>query len=75
MASGLPKFWKWLPLIALGLMLVGDFAPVSDSLDRIFSGVAIAILLAFSGIYFWQERRTRQADHSSSAAISSSDQM
>jgi hypothetical protein len=42
-------------------MLVGDFAPISDSLDRILSGVAIAILLAFSGTYFWQERRARQS--------------
>ena len=75
MVSAHPKFWKWLPSIALGLLLVGDFAPVSDSLDSILSGVAIAILLAFSGIYFWQERRARHADQSSSAAISSSDQM
>jgi type VI protein secretion system component VasK len=74
MVSRHPNIWKWLPLIALGLMLVGDFAPISDSLDRILSGVAIAILLAFSGTYFWQERRARQADQSNSAAISSKDQ-
>lgn len=64
-----PNIWKWLPLIALGLMLVGDFAPISDSWDRILSGVSIAILLAFSGTYFWQERRARQADQSKSAAL------
>jgi hypothetical protein len=74
MVSGHPNIWKWLPLVALGLMLVGDFAPLSDSLDGILSGVAIAILLAFSGTYFWQERRTRQADQSNSAAISSKDE-
>lgn len=70
-----PNIWKWLPFIALGLMLVGDFAPISDSLDRIMSGGAIAILFAFSCAYFWEERRARQADQSSNAAISSSDQM
>ncbi len=47
-------------------MLVGDFAPISDSLDRILYWVAIAILLAFSGSYFWQDRRERRADQSSS---------
>lgn len=55
-------------------MLVRDFAPISDSLDEILTGVAIAILLTFSGAYFWQERRVRQADQSNSAAISSGDQ-
>lgn len=70
-----PNLWKWLPLIALGLLLIGDFAPISDSLDGILSGAAIAILLAFSGTYFWQERRARQAAQSSSDAISASDQV
>jgi len=65
--------WKWLPFIALGLMLVRDFAPISDSLHGVLSRVAIAMMLAFSGVYFWQERRARQARQSSSAAISSSD--
>jgi hypothetical protein len=74
MASWYPNIWKWLPFIALGLMLVRDFAPISDSLDEILTGVAIAILLAFSGTYFWQERRARQADQSNGAAISSGDQ-
>jgi hypothetical protein len=75
MVTRYPNIWKWLPFISLGLMLVGDFAPISDSADRALSGAAIAILLAFSGTYFWQERRARQADQSNSAAISSSDQM
>ncbi len=69
-----PNIWKWLPFIALGLLLVSDFAPISDSLDQILTGVAIAIMLTFSGTYFWQERRSRQADQSNSAAISSKDQ-
>ncbi|HWI96507.1 MAG TPA: hypothetical protein VNS60_10625 [Solirubrobacterales bacterium] len=75
MISKRPRIWKWLPFIALGLMLARDFAPISDSLDGILSWAAIAMLLAFSGIYFWQERRARQAYQSNSAAISSSDQM
>jgi hypothetical protein len=62
MATRYPKYWKWLPLTALGLMLVEDFAPVSGSLDEILLGMAIAILLVFSGTYYWQERRARQAD-------------
>jgi hypothetical protein len=75
MITKYPNIWKALPFVALGLMLVGDFAPVSDSLEKILTGAAAAILLAFSGSYFWQERRTRQADESNNAAISSSDQM
>jgi hypothetical protein len=75
MIGGYPKIWKLLPFVAVGLLLVEDFAPVSDSLDEILSGLAIAILFAFSVTYFWQERRTRRADQSSSAATSSSDQM
>jgi hypothetical protein len=74
MVSRHPNIWKCLAFIPLGLMLVSDFAPISDSLDEILTGVAIAILMAFSGAYFWQERRARQADQSNSAAISSKDQ-
>jgi hypothetical protein len=69
-----PNIWKWLPFIALGLLLFSDFAPISDSLDQILLGVAIAILLTFSGTYYWQERRARQAEQSNGAAISSDDQ-
>jgi hypothetical protein len=69
-----PNIWKSLSFISLGLMLVRDLAPTPDSLDSILSGMAIAILLAFSGTYFWQERRERQAEQSKSAAISLNDQ-
>lgn len=62
MYSRHPNIWKWFPFIALALLLVGDFAPVSDSLDEVLSGMAIAILLTFFGTYFWQERREQQAD-------------
>lgn len=74
MAISHPNTWKWLPLIALGLMLVSDFAPVPDSLDDILTGVAIAVLLILSGSYYWQQLRERHANQSDSAAISSSDQ-
>jgi hypothetical protein len=70
-----PKIWKWLPFIALGLMLVKELAPIPDSLGEILLGVGIAILLVHSGIHFWQERRARQANQSNGAAISSNDQV
>lgn len=73
MSSRHPRIWKWLAFVTLGLMLVRDFAPIPDSLGRVFFGMAIAALLVFSITYFWQERRGR-VDQSSSAAISSSDQ-
>jgi hypothetical protein len=66
--------WKLAPFIALGLMLVRDLAPVSDSLDGILTGVANVILLVFFGTYFWQERRARRAGRSDSAVISSRNQ-
>jgi hypothetical protein len=73
MISRHPNIWKSLPFITLGLLLVDDFVPISDPLDEILTGVAIAILLAFSCIHFWQERGARQTDQSS-AAISSKDE-
>ena len=75
MASRHPIILKLLPFIPLGLILVGNLAPVSDSLENILLGMAIVILLAFSGSYYWQQRRERQADQSKSAAISSKEQM
>jgi hypothetical protein len=73
MATRYPNIFKWLPFLALGLLLVKDFAPISDSLEGILLGMAVAILLVHSNIYFSQERRSRQADQSNSAAIPSSD--
>jgi hypothetical protein len=70
-----PNIWKWLPFTALGLVLISNFAPISDSLDRILTGVTAAIMLTFSGAYYYrQERSARRADQSNSAAISSADQ-
>jgi protein-S-isoprenylcysteine O-methyltransferase Ste14 len=69
-----PKILKWLSLFAAGLLLLGAFAPISDPLDRILSGVGTMLLLVYLAIAWWENRRARQADQSSSAAISSSDQ-
>jgi nicotinamide riboside transporter PnuC len=75
MTSRYLNIWKWLLFIASGLILARLVAPISDSLDEVLLGVAIAIQMTFYGIYFWQERRGRRADQSRSAAISSRDQM
>jgi hypothetical protein len=64
-----------LPFTSLALLLIRDFAQISDSLNEILLGVAIAIQLVFSAIYFWHQRRARQANRSSAASASFSDQM
>lgn|GEM_PF-3574487 len=69
-----PNIWKWLPICALGAMLLGAFGPLPDPVDRILGGLGAVLLLAYYGAVTREERRERQADQSSSAAISSSDQ-
>jgi hypothetical protein len=64
-----------LSFVALGLILVENFAPISKSLGEVFLGAAIVILLSLSGSFYWQEWRKRRAAQSNSDAISSSDQM
>jgi hypothetical protein len=66
--------WTLPPALALGLLSLGTLAPISDLWDKVFSWVAIAILLAYVGVPMWEYHRERQADQSSSAAISSRDQ-
>lgn len=66
--------WALLPALALGLLSLGTLAPISDLLDKVFSWVAIAILLVYVGVPMWEYHREQQADQSSNAAISSSDQ-
>jgi len=75
MASRRPNFWNRLQLFALGLLLLGIFAPLPDLLDMIVTLAATVLLLIFLGGTWWEERRERRADQSSSAAISSRDQM
>ena len=69
------KILAWLPLVAIALLGLGAFASVSDPWDRVLTGVGSALILAHLGIDWWEKRRARQADQSSSAAMSSSDQM
>jgi threonine/homoserine/homoserine lactone efflux protein len=69
------KIPVWLPLAAIALLSLGAFASVSDPWDRVLTGVGSALVLAYLGIDWWEKRRARKADQSSSAAISSRDQM
>jgi hypothetical protein len=69
------KFLEWLSLTAAAILLLAAFAPISDPWDRILSGVGSALIFAYLGMTWWEKRRARQADQSSSAAISSRDQM
>ena len=66
--------WMLLPALALGMLSLGTLAPISDPLDKALSWVAFALLLVYVGVPMWEYHRERQADQSSSAAISSSDQ-
>jgi hypothetical protein len=69
------KVWAGLLALALGLLTLKLFAPLSDPLDRILSLVVIAIQLAYVCTYWWEDRRSKaKPDQSSSAAISSSDE-
>jgi hypothetical protein len=75
MVSTHPNIWKWLTAFAVGLMLLGAFGPLPDPWDRIAIGVGAALQLVYIGLDEWEKRRQRQADQSSSAAISSNNQM
>jgi hypothetical protein len=75
MVRRLLNSWTLLPALALGLLALGTLAPISDLLDKVLSWVAFAILLAYVGVPMWEYHREREADSSSSAAISPRDQM
>jgi endonuclease/exonuclease/phosphatase (EEP) superfamily protein YafD len=66
--------WTLPPALALGLLSLGTLAPISDLWDKVFSWIAISIMLVYVGVPMWEYHRERQADQSSSAATSSSDQ-
>lgn len=66
--------WTLPPALALGLLSLGTVAPIPDLWDKVFSWVAIAILLLYVGVPMWKYHREPPSDQSSSAAISSSDQ-
>jgi len=67
--------WALAPALALGLLSLGTLTPIPDLLDKVLSWVAFAILLVYVGVPMWNYHREQQTDQSSSAAISSSDQM
>jgi len=67
--------WMLLPLLALGLLSLGSIAPVSDLWDKVFSWIAVAVMIGYLAGPMRDYHRARRADQSSSAAISSSDQM
>lgn len=69
------NIWKWLQFFALGLVLLGAFAPLPKVLDLIFSVVGGVLFLIYLGAAWWEERRERNADQSGRDAISSSDQI
>ena len=64
-----------LSLTALVLLLLGAFAPISDPWHRILTGMGSALIFANLAISWLEKRHARQIDQSSSAAISSRDQM
>jgi hypothetical protein len=61
------------PALAVGLLSLGTIAPISDLWDKVFSWIAVAIMLLYVGIPMWEYHRVQQADQSSSAAVSSGD--
>ena len=67
--------WTLPPALALGLLSLGALAPISDPWEKVFSWIAIAILLVYVGVPLWEYHRARQAEQSSSAATSSSSQV
>ena len=70
--KGYMKIWKWLWILAVGLILLGAFGPLSDPWDRISLGFGTALSLTNLGAEWWDHRKHRD-DQSDSPAISSSD--
>jgi len=62
MAGGHPKIWKWLQPFAVGLMLLGAFAPLSDPLAPILVVSGSVILLICSRAINREERRERKVE-------------
>jgi hypothetical protein len=68
------KNLAWLPLAAIALLFLGAFV-LPDPWDRISTGMGSALIFADLAMTWREKRRARQNDQSSSAAISSRDQM
>jgi hypothetical protein len=54
--------WVLAPAVALGLLSLGTLTPISDLWDKVFSWIAIVILLLYAGVPLWDYYRARQAD-------------
>jgi len=64
MVSRHRKMWLGLLAFAICLMLLKIFAPLSGTLDAIFSLVFIAIMGTYACVGIWEERRERRAGQS-----------
>lgn len=58
------------PALALGLLSLGTIAPISDLWDKVFSWIAVAILLAYVGIPMWEFHREQKLGLSTSSSDS-----
>ena len=54
--------WTLPPALALGLVSLGTLAPISGLWDKVFSWIAIAILLVYVGVPMWEYHRERQTE-------------
>ena len=75
MLSRHPNIWKRIQELAVVLMLLGAFAPLPDPVGVSLTLLGAVLLLAYFRVTSREKRREREADQSSSAAISSNDQM
>ena len=64
-----------LQILGVGLIILTAFASLPGLLDKILSLLGAALLLVYLGVIWRIERRERQADARSNAAVASSDQM
>ena len=56
------KTWARLLLLVTGLVLFASFAPISDRLDTILTGVFLVIRLAYLSAHLWESWHERQVD-------------
>lgn len=74
MFSGRQNIWKRIQEFAVVLLLLGAFAPIPDPVGVSLSVLGGVLLLAYFRVTSQEERREREANQSSGAAISSKDQ-
>lgn len=75
MFSGRQNIWKRIQEFAVVLLLLGAFAPIPDPVGVSLTVLGAVLLLAYLRVTSREERREREADQPSGAAIPSSDQM